>query len=496
MSKLIVTMTSWPKRIGNVKKVVESIMSNTVQPDRLYLNLSTEEFKDEGDLPKDLVELFDSDDRLTINWVDGENTKSMKKLFPILQYLDDEDIIMEMDDDFTAPEDLIEVRLRDFDNNGRKHPITTNVNKASIGDHYVMAPTAIFSKKMVANWEAFVDDTVINTFNDDRTLLYIFWLNGYLTRPCTRYTSKGLKRNFTLNPTEPLCGQYPIGKEYDNVVAPTVKRLTGTDIRNAFNFFNRPKMVADKGKHDVVIPWCHNGIASNIMTCGDRLELEYVIASLKKYCTSWLGRIFIVGSEPPETLKDYVIHIPCDDPYTHAKDANIIHKILYAVENIPDLSDDFVKASDDQVVSKETSWEDLTPRIVRMYRDWSEQKWLMNKNLDKWHENLYLTLHLFDLEKAYFAEPHIWCPFNKEKYKEMCDKYNWRKSRACIDNTLYYNFIDYPPIAQFDHIHFGRKNAKNMIDNLKVDELPRHLSWTDSAFIDKRFRKILDKICF
>lgn len=493
--RIIVTMTSWTKRIKNVKKVVESILENTVQPDRLYLNLSSEEFKD-VELPKDLVELFDSDDRLIINWVDGPNVKSMKKLFPILQYIDDEDIIMEMDDDFTAPNDLIEVRLKDFNSYGGKHPITTNVNKASIGETYVMAPTAIFSKKMVANWEAFVDDTVINTFNDDRTLLYIFWLNGYLTRPCTRYTSKGLKRNFTLNPTEPLCGQYPIGKEYDNAVAPTLERLTGTDIRKAFNFFNRPKMVVSEGKHDVVIPYCHNGIASNIMTCGDRLELEYVIASLKKYCTSWLGRIFIVGSEPPDNLKNDVIHIPCDDPYTHAKDANIIHKILYAVENIPDLSDDFVKASDDQVVTKETSWEDLTPRIVRMYKDWTELQWINNRRMDQWHDNLYLTLHLFDLEKAYFAEPHIWCPFNKEKYKEMCDKYNWRKSRACIDNTLYYNFIDYPPIAQFDHIHFGRKNAKNMIDNLKVDELPRHLSWTDPAFVDKRFRKILDKICF
>lgn len=496
--RIIVTMTSWTKRIKNVKKVVESVMSNTVQPDRLYLNLSSEEFKG-IELPKDLVELFGSDDRLIINWVEGENTKSMKKLFPILQYLDDEDIILEMDDDFLAPKDLIEVRLKDFNSYGGKHPITTNINKSSLGETYVVATTCMFSKRMVANWEAFVDDTVLHTYNDDRTLLYIFWMNGYLTRPCTRYTARGLVNNFTLNPTDPLNGQYLVGQDYDNAVAPTVKALTGTDIKKAFNFFNKPKMVEKidcQGKHDVVIPWCHNGVASNIMTCGDKLELEYVVASMKKYCTSWLGRIFIIGSEPPLNLKNDVIHIPCNDPYTHAKDANIIHKILYACENIPDLSDDFVKASDDQIVTKETSLEDLTPRIVRMYRDWTELQWINNRRLDKWHENLYLTLHLFDLEKAYFAEPHIWAPMNKEKYKEMCDKYNWRKSRACIDNTLYYNFIEYPPIAQFDHIHFDRRNAKKMIDNLKVDELPRHLSWTDAAFIDKRFRKILDKICF
>ena len=70
-------------RIDFVKKVVESIMKNTIQPDRLYLNLSKTEF-DGIELPKDLVDYFQSDERLIINWVEGENTKSMKKIFPIL----------------------------------------------------------------------------------------------------------------------------------------------------------------------------------------------------------------------------------------------------------------------------------------------------------------------------------------------------------------------------------------------------------------------------
>lgn len=502
MSKLIVTMTSWPKRIGNVKKVVESIMSNTVQPDILYLNLSTEEFKDEGDLPKDLVELFDSDERLIINFVEGENTKSMKKMFPILQYLDDEDIIMEMDDDFIAPKDLIECRLKDFNSYGGKHPITTNKNKASIGDTYIMAPTAMFSKKMVANWELFVDDTVLHTFNDDRTVLFIFWLNGYTSVPCTRYTSKGLEKNFSINQSNPLCGQYPVGQDYDNAVAPTVKELTGTDIRKAFNFFNRKKTVVDEvktvcqGKFDVVIPWCHKGIASKMMECGDRLELEYVVASLHKYCSSWLGRIFIVGSEPPEQLKGKVIHIPCDDPYTHAKDANIIHKILFACENIPDLTDDFVKISDDQVLTRETSFEDLTPRIVRRYSDWTEQQWIRNRDMDAWHKGLYITLHRFDLTKCSFWEPHIASPINKHRWIEMCKKYNWEKSVGCIDMTLYYNFIEQPPVGQFDHLHLSRSQAQNILKTLEIKDIPRHLSWTDAAFSEKKFRDILEKICY
>lgn len=495
---LIVTMTSWKARIGNVPSVVRSIMANTVKPDRLYLNLSEEEFKP-GDLPAELTRLFDSDCRLIINLVPGPNTKSFKKLSPILKYIDDDDIILEADDDFTFPEDLIECRLRDFNSYGGLHPITTNPNKASIGDTYVIAPTTMFSKKMVANWERFVNPTIQATLNDDRTLLYLFWLNGYKSRPCTRYTAKGLKRNFPINPVSPLKGQYQVGPEYDRVADPVVRELTGgLAIQEAFGFFNRKvRRPADGKRHDVVIPWCHRGIASQMMTCGERLELEYVVASMKKFCSSWLGRIFIVGSEPPAGIKDDVIHIPCDDPYVHAKDANIIHKVLYACENITDLTDDFVKASDDQIVTCETSFDDLTPRIVRMYSDWTEEQWARNRRLDTWHDNLWLTLHLFDTRKAYFAEPHIWAPFNKEKYMEMCSKYNWRKSRACIDNTMYYNFIEEPPVAQFDHLHLARGNAKKIIDQgLKVENLPRHLSWTDAAFTDRRFRKLLDKIIF
>ena len=249
-------------------------------------------------------------------------------------------------------------------------------------------------------------------------------------------------------------------------------------------------------KHDIVIPWGVSGVASKIMTCGDRLEIEYVIASLKRYCSSWLGRIFVVGDEPPQSIKNDVEHLPCPNPFVHCKDSNIIYRIKYAIDNVPDLTDDFVKISDDQILTKETSWEDLTPRIVRRYSDWTEQQWLRNRNLDAWHKGLYLTLHHFDLKKAAFWEPHIASPINKHKWSEMCKKYNWEKSVACIDMSLYYNFIEQPVVEQFDHLHLSRGQAQNILKTLEIKDIPRHLSWTDAAFVDKRFRKILDKIIF
>ena len=56
--KVVVTMTSWSKRIGNCVKVIQSILDNTVNPDIVFLNLSLEEFPNRlKDLPRDLVEL-------------------------------------------------------------------------------------------------------------------------------------------------------------------------------------------------------------------------------------------------------------------------------------------------------------------------------------------------------------------------------------------------------------------------------------------------------
>ena len=486
-------MTSWTARIKNVTKVVRSIMSNTVKPDRLYLNLSSEEFKD-TELPKDLTELFNSDERLIINWVGGENTKSMKKMFPILQYLDDDDIIMEMDDDFLPPVDLIECRLRDFNSYGGFAPISGSIVKSQIGDSMIMASTPMFSKKMVANWERFVDDTVLHTYNDDRTLLYIFWLNGYVVRPCTRYTAKMMKRNNPINPVKPLKGQYPIGSEYDRIVKNSVYNLTGTDIMHSFNFFHKTEI--NHKKVDVVMPYTTNGIASTPMTVGHP-EIELVVRSVRRFCT-FIDRIFVVGSVPPDEVKDEVIHVPCEDPYTHCKDANIIHKIRTAILTIPDLSEDFLMASDDQIVTRECSWEDFKPRIVRKWSDWTEEQWRRNANIDFWHRCLSLTLRKFG-KKAAFFEPHIWSPKNKLMFMQMCDKYNYTTDIGCIVQSLYYNFINEEQADINDNCHLSRERTEKTIDKLlKMDreDYPLHLSWCDKAYSDKRFRNILEKIVF
>lgn len=239
---IVVSITSWYKRIGYVKRVVESIMSNTIKPDRLYLNLSKEEFSD-IELPSDLVSYFDSDDRLIINWVEGENTKTMKKVFPILQYLDDDDIIINADDDIFFPSDLIESRLKDFESFGKKYSITSNKHSINtLAGMNIASAVSLYTKRMLKNWELYVNDDIIKTYNDDRTYAYILWLNGFLNRACTKYDVKELlsKYNFFLTDTSISASKQVIfRRNYDIIANKRIKEIANKSVSEAFGFFKR-----------------------------------------------------------------------------------------------------------------------------------------------------------------------------------------------------------------------------------------------------------------
>ena len=240
---LVVSLTSWTKRINNVLPVVKSIMDNTVKPDRVYLNLSLEEFKNIK-LPQDLVDYFNSDERLIINWVNGPNTRSFKKIYPILDYLEEDDIIIFTDDDILFPIDLIEHRLKDFRTYGSKFPLSSsNRYTREIPNMMVISPVGLVTKKMLKNWEKLITKEIISTNNDDRTLLYLLYLNGFCAKPVSRYTAMGLKKNFSYNQIDSMGSMhlYPVGSEYDKIVSPIIKKICGTTIQKSFGFFEKYK---------------------------------------------------------------------------------------------------------------------------------------------------------------------------------------------------------------------------------------------------------------
>ena len=238
---IVVSLTSWTKRITYVKQVVESIMNNTVKPDRVYLNLSSTEFSG-IELPKDLVEYFDSDDRLIINWVDGPNRKAMKKIFPILDYLQDDDIIIDADDDILFPEDFIESRLSDFDKMGRRYCITSNSHNTVGFNHKmkVVSAMSLFQKKMFNHWKRFVTQGILDTQNDDRTYLTLMWLNGYYNRCCSKWTiHELLESKYNMDLGNSMSGEKCIkmGKIYDRIAQNEFSKITDKQIVDCFGFW-------------------------------------------------------------------------------------------------------------------------------------------------------------------------------------------------------------------------------------------------------------------
>ena len=237
---IVVTLTSWTKRIGNVKKVVESIMDNTVQPDRVYLNLSKTEFNGIP-LPEDLEEYFNSDERLIINWVPGPNTKAMKKVFPILDYLEDDDIIIDADDDILFPKDLIESRIKDFERLERKCCISSNprLSVGFKGKMRVISATSLFQKKMFNRWQKLYTRTILDTNNDDRTYLTIIWLNGYLSVGCTKWPVQELLKDYSLSPNDSLSGNKMIktGRVYDRIAQNEFSKFSTKNIIDSFGYW-------------------------------------------------------------------------------------------------------------------------------------------------------------------------------------------------------------------------------------------------------------------
>ena len=107
--RLIVSLTSYSKRIGNIPVVLETIFQQTVLPDFVVLNLA------EGErIPEDVQHYIETHP-IEILW--GPATKVYKKLLPTLRKYPD-DCVISIDDDFLYPKGMIE----DFMTTHHKYP--------------------------------------------------------------------------------------------------------------------------------------------------------------------------------------------------------------------------------------------------------------------------------------------------------------------------------------------------------------------------------------
>ena len=119
--RIIVSLTSFPKRIDKVWLTIESLFRQTIPPDLIVLWLSKEQFKDRTFLPTKLLLLEKRG--LEIRLVDND-LRSYKKYYYAFQEFPD-DVIILVDDDFFYNSDLIESLIESY-----------NINPCSISARY------------------------------------------------------------------------------------------------------------------------------------------------------------------------------------------------------------------------------------------------------------------------------------------------------------------------------------------------------------------------
>ncbi len=110
----IVSLTTFPARMHTIKYTLYSIFMQNVQPKKVILSLSSEEFIDKV-LPNEILEFQKYG--LEILWSD-KNLRQYNKIIPVLEKYSGE-VIITLDDDIFYPQDLLkglfEAHLRDKD---------------------------------------------------------------------------------------------------------------------------------------------------------------------------------------------------------------------------------------------------------------------------------------------------------------------------------------------------------------------------------------------
>jgi len=110
--KIIISLTSFPDRIGSVHLGIRTLLNQTLKPDMLILWLARDQFpSQEAELPIELLELRKSG--LLIYWC--EDLKSYKKLIPALKMFPN-DIIVTADDDLYYPINWLELLYSSYVN--------------------------------------------------------------------------------------------------------------------------------------------------------------------------------------------------------------------------------------------------------------------------------------------------------------------------------------------------------------------------------------------
>ena len=144
--ELIVSFTSFPKRINKVWIVIESILHNTILPDKILLYLSKEQFPTLKELPKSLLSLQSKG--LVIKLVENDIRSYKKFYYAFIDY--PKSYVITIDDDIIYPENTIESLLKSF--NTHKDCVIARYGSNAFPNGKEIAPQSEWSKNISSSF--------------------------------------------------------------------------------------------------------------------------------------------------------------------------------------------------------------------------------------------------------------------------------------------------------------------------------------------------------
>lgn len=165
--KIIISLTTIPSRMKTLPLCIESLLRQTLKPDKIILWISKEEFKD---FKLEHKLLSQKKRGLEICYCD-DDLKSHKKYYYTMQKYPN-DIVITVDDDVYYPENLVEELIKGYEENKKNK----NCVICSISNEILLKNNNQIEKYI--NWKQISSKTVNPSF-----LLLAIGINGILYPP-------------------------------------------------------------------------------------------------------------------------------------------------------------------------------------------------------------------------------------------------------------------------------------------------------------------------
>jgi hypothetical protein len=180
---------------------------------------------------------------------------------------------------------------------------------------------------------------------------------------------------------------------------------------------------------DIIIPL---GIGSK----SNDDELRLLLRSIEKNGIGY-NKIIIVATKSPNWLQNVEL-LQYDDILTQNKDGNIINKVLFALKNVSDISNEFVWTCDDCVILQEFDFSAIPPIFNnRSKKDFSEKG-------NRWQKRIRRTFDFFEernfpLKHNY--ESHVPQRFPKNEVLKAIEDIDYQSDIGYGINTLFFGLL-------------------------------------------------------